>query len=421
MDFFKEKNIYRNFILTIGFSFAIFLALIFTVVTMTTRELIYEQAISEARAIFKSVVLMRKWVAGYGGVYVMTKEGMEPAPTLKDPAIRTVDGKILTKKNPTPMTRELSVAAEKAGLFKFHITSLRLTDPDNKANQPDEFETAALKQFEQGSKEVHLDVVVDNKTFFRYMAPLYIEEACMKCHVTMGYKVGDVRGGISVTFEISEIQKLQKTNTWILTAVALLSILIMMQIIFFFTQRLKKKNIAVREQIEKMAVTDELTGLFNRRYILSRFNEDFDRCRRTGAPLGCIMADIDNFKHINDRHGHLFGDKVLREVAATITNSLRSYDFAGRFGGEEFLIVLPDTDIDETLQCAERMRLLIKEQASANTEIGATTKITISLGAAALHAQDLSVEDLVKRADSGLYKAKESGRDKSVAVSANAV
>ena len=151
-----------------------------------------EENIVQARVVFNTIVLTRKWNANYGGVYVEKKEGVESNPYLINPDIKTVDGRVFTLRNPAFMTREISEYAEKEGMFKFHITSLKLMNPHNEA---DEFEKKALLQFETGAvKEVSGTELVNNRTYFRYMAPLYIENDCLQCHKHQNYAVGDSTG-----------------------------------------------------------------------------------------------------------------------------------------------------------------------------------------------------------------------------------
>jgi diguanylate cyclase (GGDEF)-like protein len=157
--------------------------------------------------------------------------------------------------------------------------------------------------------------------------------------------------------------------------------------------------------IEKMAITDGLTGLFNRMHLLSRFEQEFKRAKRLKNNLGCIMLDIDQFKSINDKYGHLTGDEVLREISLRLRNSIRIYDVLGRYGGEEFLIVLPDTDFENAKSLAERIRNNIKEN------LIATIQVTISLGITSISEKDKTINDMINRADEALYKSKNSGRD----------
>ncbi|MBI5213751.1 MAG: diguanylate cyclase [Nitrospirae bacterium] len=399
----KETKIYKTFILSITLTIALVLSGIFLGMSIRTRQLIYEENIIRAKSLFNSIVLTRKWNAGYGGVYVEKKKGMKSSPYLENPDIETVDGKIYTKKNPALMTREISEYAEREGLFRFHITSLNPLNPDNK---PDVFEKKALKLFESGKREAFGAEVINGKMHFRYMSPLSVEKNCLQCHAKQGYKVGDVRGGISVSFDIENIQNRLKTNTILIIVFAVTTTTLLLGLIYFFTARLIKRVSDARKEIEKMAITDGLTGIFNRKHLMLRFEEELKRAKRLKNDLSCIILDIDHFKSINDRYGHLVGDEVLRDIANHITQSIRIYDIFGRYGGEEFLLVLPETNFEEAKNLAERIRVAIKEKPIWNI------KVTVSLGIASRHDKDESVDDIIKRADDGLYKAKNCGRDR---------
>jgi diguanylate cyclase (GGDEF)-like protein len=186
----------------------------------------------------------------------------------------------------------------------------------------------------------------------------------------------------------------------------IVAIAVLAALIYYFTSQLIRRLADARRTIEKIAITDELTELYNRRYILSRFNEEFQQARRLNRSLGCIIADIDHFKMINDSRGHLAGDDVLREVARRIARSVRVYDILGRYGGEEFLILLPDTTLEQAWHFAERTRMQVKESDIAGN------RVTISLGVTSIQEQDQSIDDMIKRADDVLYKAKNAGRDR---------
>jgi len=404
----QENNIYRSFIVSVSLTFIFCLSGIFIVISVTDRELIYGQARAEARALFNSIVMTRKWNAHYSGVYVEKKAGIESNPYLENPDIRTIDGKIFTQKNPALMTREISELAEREGLFTFHITSLKLLNPNNK---PDEFETRALRLFEKGEKEVFEEETRNSRQYFRYMAPLHVEKECLECHAKQGYAVGEIRGGISVTFDIREILSIQKTNTIIIASLAIITISSLLGLIFFFTFRLTKKISDAHKHIEVMAITDALTGIFSRGHIMERFSEEMERAKRLQKDLGCIMIDIDNFKTVNDTYGHLVGDKTLRDVSRILKNSIRTYDIAGRYGGEEFLIVLPDTNFEDTLSFAERIKNNIREHPIVKSELTPAFTVTVSLGISSMNNKDISIDNMIKRADDGLYMAKNRGRD----------
>lgn len=409
MDKDKERTIYKRFIISVSLTSVLCLSVIFGIISVTNRKLIYEQARTEARSLFHSIVMARKWNAHYGGVYVEKRPGMESNPYLQDPDIKTLDGRTFTKKNPAIMTREISEYADREGLFTFRIISLVPINPDNK---PDGFETRALGLFEKGEKEYIEEKPLKNSRLFRYMAPLYIEKDCLQCHAKQGYRLGQIRGGISISFDIRDIINIQKNNTIITVSLAIFAITALLGFLFLFTLRLTKKISAANQQIEKMAIVDALTGLFNRRYILERFNEEMTRAKRLKKDLACIMIDIDNFKTINDTYGHLVGDKTLREVSDILKNSIRTYDIAGRYGGEEFLIILPDTPFEDALSLAERIRTNIKEALIAQSDLTPAIPVTISLGVATMIGKDISIDNMIKKADDGLYMAKNSGRDK---------
>jgi len=162
---------------------------------------------------------------------------------------------------------------------------------------------------------------------------------------------------------------------------------------------------------EKLATTDALTGLLNRRTILERGDEAFAQALRQGYPLSVIMADIDYFKQVNDRHGHLVGDRVLAAVAGALHGGLRRYDCLGRYGGEEFLAILPGCAAVEVAAVAERMRAAV---AGREVEVdGGSIRVTTSLGAVASGPDDLPhIINLIQLADDALYRAKAAGRNR---------
>jgi diguanylate cyclase (GGDEF)-like protein len=166
-------------------------------------------------------------------------------------------------------------------------------------------------------------------------------------------------------------------------------------------------------RIAQIAHTDELTQLLNRRSILERLGQELQRVRRYGADLSVLMIDVDHFKQINDRYGHPFGDHVLQIVAGLLKRALRSTDYLGRYGGEEFLAVLPMTAAAAALELAERLRLQIERHPLIAAETIAF-QVTISLGAASFSQQSNTSELLVICADQALYRAKQSGRNRSV-------
>lgn len=168
--------------------------------------------------------------------------------------------------------------------------------------------------------------------------------------------------------------------------------------------------VASQEQLLHQATTDALTELSNHGAIRACLRTEQQRSRREGHPMCIILGDLDHFKAINDTFGHLAGDAVLREVARRIKETVRTYDGVGRYGGEEFLVVLPNCTEGEGRVVAERIRRRMEEQ-SVNTSAGAVSA-TISLGLAALAPLgETAEEDFLKRADAAMYRAKRCGRN----------
>ena len=168
------------------------------------------------------------------------------------------------------------------------------------------------------------------------------------------------------------------------------------------------------ERSIEMALTDSLTGLYNRRYLTAHLDGQIGRVERGGKSLSLIMFDIDFFKRVNDAHGHAVGDAVLQELASRVSGKLRSFDTVARMGGEEFVIVMPDTNVTIACAVAERLRQDIETTGFTAPGLAAKLPITISIGVAtALESGDTS-EAILKRADDALYRAKAAGRNLAV-------
>ncbi|MBX3577881.1 MAG: PleD family two-component system response regulator [Rhizobiaceae bacterium] len=171
---------------------------------------------------------------------------------------------------------------------------------------------------------------------------------------------------------------------------------------------------SVAQTIE-MAVTDGLTGLHNRRYLDSHLQTLVDRATARRRPLSIMITDLDRFKSINDTHGHDGGDDVLREFARRLRKNVRGIDLACRFGGEEFVVVMPDTDQQIAEKVAERIRAEIAQTPFAIGAAGKAIDVTVSVGVSSLRKTGDTVDDLMKRADVALYEAKSGGRNRVVA------
>jgi diguanylate cyclase (GGDEF)-like protein len=163
-------------------------------------------------------------------------------------------------------------------------------------------------------------------------------------------------------------------------------------------------------KLEQLATTDSLTGLANRKQIMAEVVLNFEHYRRYATEFSILMIDIDFFKNVNDAHGHLAGDAVLIQLAGTFRETLRTLDKAGRYGGEEFLVILGKTDIHLALQIAERIRQAVEQHTFVYEEV--SLHVSISVGAAGITPEDQNGVGLIGRADRALYEAKASGRNR---------
>jgi len=171
--------------------------------------------------------------------------------------------------------------------------------------------------------------------------------------------------------------------------------------------KINVRSFQYKKRLELMAVTDGLTGLYNHRFIFERLEEEIAKVSRYGRPLSVIMLDIDNFKRVNDTFGHRVGDEVIQSVAHAIIANTRKSDVVGRYGGEEFLILLPETDLSAAKVVAEKIRSTVAQLRFETKELA----ITISAGVAQAQ-KDESYEALVNKADTNLYQAKRSGKNR---------
>ncbi len=423
----------------------------------------------QARVLYQQVVITRSWNASYGGVYVRKTPGMETNRYLYEvgpghgrasavvPEITDKKGNVYTLKNPALMSRELSELTEKNSDIRFRLTSLRTINP---GNAPDDFETRSLKRFEAGAKETAEFVQQDGKHYYRFMAPLYVEQGCLGCHGFQGYKVGDVRGGISLTLPMdNELALLAASRNRFILGAGMLFLLVIAAIILgsrhvvtrplrimqrfaakmgtsqelpaylierhdevgLLAKELTSANAALLEQreqsyqrtvqLEQDTRTDPLTSLYNRRYLFSEGIRLYERWRHEQASIALLMIDIDHFKHINDKYGHQVGDEVLAEIARVLKQQCRPYDLVARYGGEEFVVMLEATSSGSGIATAQRIRQSI---------IGSTVRsgqrelhITVSIGV--VEGNSLGdFDSTLRKADEALYQAKEAGRNRIV-------
>lgn len=502
---------------------------------------------------YKDIVNTRKWNAQYGGVYVKPVHGLVPNPYLKNNILKVDENLTLIKVNPAWMTRQLSELSTDEE-YSFRLTSL---DPINPVNVADSFEREALTFFESNRSTPYYYRFYPKQQQMRFAGIMITQQACLACHAAQGYKLGDVRGAISITLSTKVADKaflhVKERAFYTLLLFAMIIVILIgifhkqlqhklsiirlnqdlkekQQEIAAFNRKLEKEvrqktdelravldsqsniimlsdseriiafnkffkaffseevtkrildksaclcdyfipyddsfvptekneetfwgfQILKRDPIDRVvtledrhgkrhtfnvsidkyelndaylvislhditllaeesktfedqASYDPLTNLFNRRKFTYLLQQEIKRVQRYGEPLSAIMLDIDFFKHINDEYGHLTGDKVLVKLATYIKEKSRAQDISVRWGGEEFIILLPHTD---TGNAREKAELMCREIDSLDdSEI---PHFTISLGVSS-YRHDETDDDFIKRLDNALYAAKTGGRNR---------
>ena len=364
----------------------------------------------QARSLHKSVMLAREWNNSLGGVYAIKSERVQSNPFLENPDIAAADGRVLTLKKPAVMISEISEFSQREGPFSFRMVG---ANPLNPRNQPNAFEQEALASFAAGAKEHHALEEAGGRRTYRYMEPVFIQESCMKCHAKQGYSVGDLKGGVSISFDGGGFFAKQQRNYAAFVGTLSLMAMLMLTLIFLYFKRMQTRVDEAQSVIATLAITDELSGIFNRRHALRRLDEELAKAERLGQPLSCILLDIDHFKQINDAHGHQAGDAVIVKLAALVGGVIRIYDIFARYGGEEFLLILPNTDMAKAVLLATRIQTLVEEK--LGQDFDPPKSVTISQGISDMWPGD-TMERILNRSDMALYRAKERGRNRAEAI-----
>jgi diguanylate cyclase (GGDEF)-like protein len=292
-------------------------------------------------------------------------------------------GKGLTWLNPYVVLGELAQVSSQSSGVSFHLTSLT---PIDRANLPDAWERSALLSFERGATEAAARQTVGGRQVYRYMAPVYTLSSCRQCHGAVAYKVGSVRGAVSVDIPVAAVRHEAHVNLVLVATLGGLTLvaglLALWLLVFKVTRRLR----GAQANLAHLALHDPLTGVANRRQTMDRLAEELARAKRAGTPLSVVIIDLDHFKAINDQHGHPFGDVVLQGVVRRVQQAVRSYDVLGRFGGEEFLVVAPATAFADALTLAERIRVAVGAAPMGDEKASVT--ISVSAGVAQVREDD---------------------------------
>ena len=301
-------------------------------------DLILRQVELQAKVLFKQIVLTRKWIADHGGVFVEKLPWVKPNPYLENPLIRDDKGKLYVRKNPAMVTKELSLYAQKEGLYFFHITSLRLLNPDN---APDDFEREVLHDFEAKKvKESSKVEKIGDSYYFRYIAPLYVEESCLQCHLKQGYKVGDVRGAISVAVPMDYAFAIIHSGRkgLILATIATISILMvalyvmLKELVLRPVKQLKKSmkdfSEGVKAETSVIRVGDELEDLSKSFVEMSKSLTEYHTGLEDKVHIATKSLEEANARLIEmDKRKSDFIAKVSHELRTPLTSMKGAMDY----------------------------------------------------------------------------------------------
>jgi diguanylate cyclase (GGDEF)-like protein len=311
-------------------------------------------------------------------------------------------------------------------LAPFHIIKIKVYDPGKRIVYSTE--TALIGKVDEDNARLDraLAGLVDAEKVTKEKAHDLWEEPLLNVDVIETYVPiispdGRVVGSFEVYVNVTPYREQILRGTTTATLLMAMVTAAVFGLAFLLVRRGAAQLREAQRQLETMASLDPLTGIPNRRSFFRRGEEEFARLLRqqkTGgesvAPLCCLLLDVDFFKAINDTWGHLAGDRVLREIAERLQGSVRPYDITGRYGGEEFVVLLPETPFETGMAIAERIRERIRGEVF--TASGEDVVVTVSIGMACSLPTDTSLADLINRADDGLYRAKSEGRNRTASI-----
>lgn len=233
----------------------------------------------------------------------------------------------------------------------------------------------------------------------------------VETYVPIRDKLGKIIGSFEIYVDVTKYRN-EHINVVVTSAIMLLLVISAVHVgALVVVRKLTGQLKTVHAELEQMAIKDELTGIFNRRHILSKANfKAISRQREGELTIGVLNMDVDYFKSVNDTYGHLVGDEVLKEISRRLTDSCRASDLAGRIGGEEFIVLLPDTAMTEIIAIAERIHRSVGEKPFHVEQHDLA--VTISIGVACTRPGEKDLSQAIRRADTALYRAKNMGRNR---------
>lgn len=361
----------------------------------------------KAEALGQQTQILGRWIGGHGGEYDEITDDLQPQNQLahiEERDIITSSGRKLTLLNSPTVLRKI--------LKEFGTTSndqIRLIayNPINPSGKPDTWEKESLDHLQNGSKKVQAAIRTDTENVFRLLYPIKRQKKCGRCHDYAVDDTNEVVGGLSIVVDRAphdaQYQTLKRTTSLTYFWVWLAGTLGLLLFDLTCTRLLRK--------IEYTSTHDPLTQLNNRGRIEKELHQEIERTNRYNAPFSIFLLDIDHFKEVNDTYGHNAGDEALKAIAQTLKDAIRKTDSAGRYGGEEFIILVPNTDEDNSIILAERVLHTI-QKTPIKVSTGKTIFLTASIGISSLATAEGDTQRLVNNAYTALYKAKNTGRDR---------
>ncbi|MBF0472914.1 MAG: DUF3365 domain-containing protein [Nitrospirae bacterium] len=240
-------------IVTITILLAVSLSVVFYTISKRYEDLLFSQLQSQARILFQHIKLTRRWLADQGGIYVKLRKGVLPNQFIPNSTITDINGQQYVLENPARITREISEYSKQEGTFWYHITSLK---PINPANVPDDFERYALNRFETEKDLTELQTIkkINGNRFFIYTAPLHVQQGCLKCHASQGYKIGDIRGAITISLSAEEIyNQIDENKRITIISAIIITIIIILSFSLTMTQLVIKPLKTLTNSIKDFA------------------------------------------------------------------------------------------------------------------------------------------------------------------------
>lgn len=365
----------------------------------------YEHLVElKASALADQTQVLRRWIGGHGGVYAEVGGDIEPNPDLAhipERDVTTPSGRELTLLNSPTVLRRILTEFESGSVDKIRLVAYNPINPDG---MPDAWEHGSLDALGDGKKYIQETVDEKGQRRFRLMYPIKSQPKCSRCH-DFGEEVNKVIGGLSISIDRRESDhdfailsgrlRYAYLGVW--------SAGVLGWIVFYFV------SFRLIQKLNHSATHDHLTQLFNRGTIEQHLQHGLKIADRYDQPYSILLLDIDFFKQVNDTYGHAVGDKVLQEVTTVLQSSIRTCDTAGRLGGEEFLVLAPNTDVKEALTIVNRI-LEAYRTCSVQVDANISVPITVSVGLTSWEKSE-SASDMMQRADRALYKAKNDGRN----------